>query len=113
MADLQSETKLYRSETAQILGYETSLGALEKYADLVPELVLPGIGSIGLIPVRAPQENTVDGSPDAVSVYAPAAGLIHNINRNEAQLNREFENGRSRIVASADLLRTALTARNG
>ena len=104
--DLTIETKLYRSETAQILGYETSLGALEKYADLVPELVLPGIGSIGLIPVRAPQENTVDGSPDAVSVYAPAAGLIHNINRNEAQLNREFENGRSRIVASADLLRT-------
>lgn len=101
--DLTIETKLYRSETAQILGYETSLGALEKYADLVPELVLPGIGSIGLIPVRAPQENTVDGSPDAVSVYAPAAGLIHNINRNEAQLNREFENGRSRIVASADL----------
>ena len=88
--DLTIETKLYRSETAQILGYETSLGALEKYADLVPELVLPGIGSIGLIPVRAPQENTVDGSPDAVSVYAPAAGLIHNINRNEAQLNREF-----------------------
>lgn len=102
---LTIETKLYRSETAQILGYETSLSALEKYADLVPELVLPGVGSIGLIPVRTPQENTVDGSPDPVSIYAPAAGLIHNINRNEAQLNREFENGRSRIVASADLLK--------
>lgn len=103
---LTIESKLYRSETAQILGYETSLDALEKYAGLVPELVLQGVGSVGLIPVRTPQENTVDGSPDPVSIYAPAAGLIHNINRNEAQLNREFENGRSRIVASADLLKT-------
>lgn len=103
---LTIETKLYRSENSQILGYETSLQALDKYADLVPELVLPGIGSIGLVPVRTPQENTVDGSPDPVSVYAPAAGLIHSINRNEAQMNREFENGRSRIVASADLLKT-------
>lgn len=40
------------------------------------------------------------------SVYAAGGWLDPNINRNEAQLNREFENGRSRIVASADLLRT-------
>ena len=104
--NLTIESKLYRSETEQVLGYETSLNALEKYSNLVPELFLPGVGSIGLVPVRTPQENTVDGSPDPVSIYAPAAGLIHNINRNEAQMNREFENGRSRIVASADLLKT-------
>ena len=36
-------------------------------------------------------------------------GLIHNINRNEYQLAREFELGRMRIAASADLL----TAENG
>ena len=30
--------------------------------------------------------------------------LIHNIDRNEYQLGREFELGRMRIVASADLL---------
>ena len=35
--------------------------------------------------------------------------LIHNINRNEYQLAREFELGRMRIAASADLL----TAENG
>ena len=109
--NLTIESKLYRSETEQVLGYETSLNALEKYSNLVPELFLPGVGSIGLVPVRTPQENTVDGSPDPVSIYAPAAGLIHNINRNEAQMNREFENGRSRIVASADLLKTASSLR--
>ena len=32
-------------------------------------------------------------------------GLIHNIDRNEALLNGEFDRGQSRIIASADLLR--------
>ena len=94
-----------------MIGCEVPLASLDKYAGLVPELTLPGVGTIGLIPVRTPQENTVDGSPDPVSIYAPAAGLIHNINRNEAQLNREFENGRSRVIASADMLTTGADGR--
>ena len=89
------ESKLYLSGDGQTLGVQVPLDTLEKYAGLVPELVLPGVGSIGLVPVRCPQENTVDGSPDAVSIFASAAGLIHNLNRNEAQLDRELENGRS------------------
>ena len=46
----------------------------------------------------------MDGSADPVSVYAAATGLIHNINRNERQLDREFDHGESRVFASADLL---------
>ena len=109
--NLVIESKLYRSENANVIGCEVPLASLDKYAGLVPELTLPGVGTIGLIPVRTPQENTVDGSPDPVSIYAPAAGLIHNINRNEAQLNREFENGRSRVIASADMLTTGADGR--
>lgn len=100
------QSRLYHSDTAQVLGHEVPLNSLAQYAALAPELRLDGIWSVGMIPVQCPQENTVDGSADAVSVYAPAAGLIHRINRNEAQLNREFENARSRVIASADLLRT-------
>ena len=48
--------------------------------------------------------NCVDGSYDGVSVYAAAEGLIHNINRNEAQMNGEFSRGESRVFASKDLL---------
>lgn len=33
-------------------------------------------------------------------------GLIHRINENELQFSREFELGRMRVVASADILRT-------
>ena len=54
--------------------------------------------------LKVPLENCVDGSADPVSVYAAAAGLIHNINRNERQLDREFDHGESRGVSSADLL---------
>ena len=102
---LKIESRLYRSNTEDILGTEIPLQALEKYAALEPVVVFPKpVGSIGLIPLRVPLENTVDGSLDAVSVYAPAAGLIHNINRNEAQLNGEFERGKSRIFVDDTLL---------
>lgn len=50
-------------------------------------------------------ENCVDGSEDAVFVYAAAVGLIHGINRNEAQLNGEFDRGKSRLIVSADMLK--------
>ena len=39
-----------------------------------------------------------------MSVYAAAVGLIHNIDRNEAELSGEFERGKSRLVVSADML---------
>lgn len=101
---LTIQSKLYRSQMESVLGTEVMLATLPKYAALSPELLLPGVGSLGLVPVRTPLENCVDGSQDAVSVFAPAVGLIHNINRNEAQINQEFENGKSRIIASADML---------
>lgn len=101
---LTIQSKLFQSRDSAALGVEVPLNALEKYAALSPELLLPGVGSLGLVPVRTPLENCVDGSQDAVSVFAPAAGLIHNINRNEAQISGEFERGQSRIIASADMM---------
>lgn len=56
--------------------------------------------------VRMPMANTVDGSPDGVSIYESAVQLIHNIYKNEYQLGREFELGRSRIIVGADKLIT-------
>lgn len=103
---------LYRSYTKGDLGQPVALGANPRYAELpdVYTFTQP-IFSVGLIPVRVPVENCVDGSKDAVSVYAPAVGLIHNINRNEAQLKDEFERGKSRIVASADMFKTDKSGR--
>lgn len=103
-------SRLFRSESEGVLGTEVPLASLEMYEDLPAEIRYSDpVYSVGLIPVLCPAENCVDGSEDGVSVYAPAVGLIHNINRNEYQLAREFELGRMRIAASADLL----TAENG
>jgi len=99
--------KLFMAADRSTLGVEVPLDTLDKYELLVPEYTFPQpVGSIGLIPVKSPVENCVDGSEDGASVYAPAAGLIHLINTNERQLSGEFERGESRIIASADLLRT-------
>ena len=98
------ENRLFSSHNADDLGSPVGLGTLEKYAGLKPQLMLPGVSGLGLVPLRMSLENCVDGSSEPVSVYAAAAGLIHSINRNERQLSREFENGQSRVFASADLL---------
>jgi len=95
---------LYRSETLCALGSPVSLSALPKYASLPEWYTFPKpVGSIGLVSMKAPVANCVDGGHDGVSVYAAAVGLIHNINRNEAQLNTEFSNGKSRVFVSSDL----------
>ena len=81
------------------------LATLPACAELVPQLVLPGVQGVGLAVLKTPLMNCVDGSTDAVSIYAPAAGLLHALARCEEQLNAEFANGASRVFASEDLLR--------
>ena len=97
---------LYRSEMSETMGQRVSLQSLERYAALPEEYTYPvPLHSLGLVRLKTPMENCVDGTQDGVSVYAAAVGLIHNIDRNEAQINGEFDRGESRIIASEDLLR--------
>lgn len=98
-------SRLFCSQNENALGEEISLNSLEKYAAIKPINRLPKpVYSLGLVPLQVPVENCVDGSPDPVSVYAAAAGLIHLINVNESQINGEFERGESRIIVSNDLM---------
>lgn len=103
---LTIENRLFRSDTKDIIGTEVPLTALDKYAELQPTMTLSEpLYSLGLIPIKTPMENCVDGSEDGVSVYAAASGLIHQINVNEKQLSGEFERGESRIIVSNDLMK--------
>ena len=96
---------LYRSLARDNLGQRVPLNSISRYEALQDEYTFTQpVYSVGLAGVKTPIANCVDGSCDGVSVYAAAVGLIHNINRNEAQLNGEFERGESRIVVSADML---------
>lgn len=97
--------RLFRSYNKENLGQEVALNSIPRYEQLEPEYTFTKpVGSVGLISLQMPMTNCVDGSPDCVSVYAAAVGLIHNINRNEAQLNGEFDRGESRLVVSQDML---------
>lgn len=103
---LTIENRLFRAGDANALGTQVNLqehpayGALpERYRFEVP------LGGTGLVRMRTPMLNCVDGSADGVSVYAAVTGLIRNIDRNEAQMNGEFSRGESRVILSADMLR--------
>lgn len=98
--------KLFKSYAKNTLEQQVPLSSLQQYAQLQPEYTFTKpVGSIGMVRVKTPIVNCVDGSPDGVSIYAAAEGLIHNINRNEALLKGEFERGQSRIIASDDMLK--------
>lgn len=103
---LTVENRLYRSYNPENLGQEVPLTQVAAYEQLAPSYTFPQpIGSVGLVQLKTPMFNCVDGSPDGVSVYAAAAELIGAIDENEAQLRGEFTRGQSRILASRDLLR--------
>lgn len=101
---LTIQNRLYCSDSRESIGQPVSLQSLPRYAALPDEYTYPAPIGLGMVALKTPIENIVDGSPDSVSVYAAAVGLIHNIDRNEAQINGEFERGESRIIASADLM---------
>lgn len=97
--------KLHRSRDAQNLGQEVSLNTIPVYSQLAEYYCYQKpIGSVGVVGLKLPMLNCVDGSDDPVAIYAAAEGLISNINENEAQMNGEFRRGESRVFASSDLL---------
>ena len=97
--------KLYRSRDDRNLGAEVPLKNVPAYQNLLEEYCFQKpMGSVGLTMMRLPMLNCIDGSFDGVAVYAPAEGLIRNIDWNEAQMNGEFSRGESRVFASRDLL---------
>lgn len=103
---LTIENRLYKSLNADTLGGEVTLGEVAAYEALPASYTYPQpVGSVGLVQVKTPMCNCVDGSNEGVSLYASAADLIGLIDENEAQLRGEFQRGQSRILASRDLLR--------
>lgn len=102
---LTIENRLYRSLSSETLGAQVALSAHPEYEALASQYRygVP-VGSVGLVRLKTPMVNCVDGSADGVAVYAPAVGVIRAIDENEAQLAGEFRRGESRIITSADIL---------
>lgn len=100
---LTIRNRLFRSGSSENLGTETQLSEHPQYRDLAKVSRYP-LGSVGIARMRTPMVNCVDGSRDAVAVFAPAVQLIQAIDENEAQLMGEFHRGQSRVFLSRDLL---------
>ena len=97
---------LYRSADRDSLGTQVSLQEHPAYENLAQSYRFEApLGGIGLVRLKTPMLNCVDGSREGVSVYAAVAGLIRNIDENEAQMNGEFSRGESRVIVSSDMLR--------
>ena len=102
---LTIENRLFRSGDRDTLGSPVPLGENPRYADLPESYRYPvPLGGLGLVRMKTPILNCVDGSGDGVAIYAAAMGLIGNIDRNEKLMDEEFERGQSRVFTSADLL---------
>ena len=96
--------RLFRSQDGS-LGREVSLKSHPAYGQLPARFTYPQeMDSVGLVRLKLPATNCIDGSNDGVSIYAPAVGLISALEENEKQLEGEFRNGQSRLVVSKDLL---------
>ncbi len=101
---LTIQNTLYRSGNQDTLGTPVSLNSHPLYVGLAEKYCFDEPLGLGLVQMKVPILNCVDGSPDGVAIFAPAVQLIRNIDENEAQLCGEFSRGESRIFASADLI---------
>lgn len=103
---LTIQNKLFRSLSSATLGAQVKLTDHPDYKALPDSYRFEKPIGLGLVQVKTPMLNCVDGSFDGVSVYAPAVQLIAAIDENEAQLRGEFQRGQSRVILSRDLLKS-------
>lgn len=98
------ESKLYKSEHKDDVGVKAELTDLPQYADIPPIFTLPlPLDNLGLIPIKTPMANSVDGSKDGVSVYAAAARKIRTQYRHEQRTEDEYELTRPSVLMGDDL----------
>ena len=97
--------RLFRSANRRELGREVKLSEQPLYGDLPERYTYPLPLGVGLVRLKLPVANCVDGSREGVSIYAAAQPLLRAIAENEAQLQGEFRKGQSRLVVSRDMLR--------
>ena len=98
--------RLFRAANPRELGREAALKEQPIYAGLPESYTYPlPLGGVGLVRMKLPITNCVNGSREGVSIFAAAVPLFAAIAENENQLRGEFRRGQSRLVVSRDMLR--------
>lgn len=103
---LTVESKLFESNERNVPGRFVELNTLPEYESLQPSFTYPvPFDGLGLVPIKTPMSNCVDGSHDGVSVYAAAAQKIRTQYGHERRTEDEYELTDPHLVASIDLQR--------
>ena len=98
--------RLFRSADRGQLGREVKLSEQPLYKQLPSRYTYPMVlDGVGLVRLKLPMANCIDGSREGVSIYAAAMPLMAAIEENERLLQQEFRHGKSRLVVSRDMLR--------
>ncbi len=106
------QNKLYQSESKDSIGRSVPMSSLPEYAGLPSSFTFPeAMGGLGLIPVRIPAVNCVDGSPDGVSVYAAATQEIIKLYSHEVRAQDEYDLTAPHLVASRDIQQRGIDGR--
>ncbi len=72
---LTIENRLYQADNKATLGRRVPLQSLAQYERLADAYTYPApLDGLGLVALKMPTVNCVDGSPDGVAVYEPAMG---------------------------------------
>ena len=100
------ENRLYKSDNVNDIGSSVPLGSISEYADLQPTFCFPlALDGTGLISVKMPTVNCVDGSQDGVSIYAAAVKEILKLYDHETRSQDEYDLTAPHLVASIDVQR--------
>lgn len=90
--------KVFKSDSENVLGNETSFSVVSDWADLEEEVVVTGITSPLFSYFKYPFANSIDtSSPLGVSCYSRAIGLIEEADKIASGLYWEFESGKRAI----------------
>lgn len=100
------ENKVYISYSDETLGRETDLASVPGWENLTAIQTIANIERPLFAVFKIPSSNTVDlDSPLGVSVYAHAAELIKDANKQWARINWEFKGSELAVDAPADILK--------
>lgn len=97
---------LYRADSDKELGTKVPLNRLGKYSNLREYISFPiPLDGLGLVPIKTPITNCVDGSKDGVPIYAPAIKEIQKLYKHEKRIDNEYELTEPHLVTSVDVQR--------
>lgn len=103
---LSIRNRAFVSRNDGVLGTEVSIGTINKWSELVPEILFSGVSKLPFGYFKIPLGNEKDAqSPLGVSVFSRAAGRIAEADKRYSQINWEYDSKEAAVHIAQSLLR--------